>query len=70
MKTTLDDLARIADALGYERVAWDADNGCYSGYGAADPYDRSRDDGKPRFVAWTAAELAEIVNATPQPNTD
>lgn len=36
-------LPDLADALGYDRIEWDAENDCYSGYGSAEPYDRSKD---------------------------
>ena len=44
----LDEAARL---LGYERIKWDADNQCYSGYGSSDPCDRSRDGEEGAFVA-------------------
>ena len=37
-------LERLADLAGYERIEWDSAEGCYVGYGASNPSDRSRDD--------------------------
>ena len=54
-------LSRAAEILGYERVAWDDGNDCFSGYGSSDPVDRSRDDTEGRFVAWNLDELQTIV---------
>jgi len=57
-------LAELADALGYETVAWDTENACWSGYGSANPTDRTRDDAGGFYVASSNAELAEIMKRT------
>jgi len=36
-------LPELADAMGYDRIEFDVENDCYTGYGSADPYDRSKD---------------------------
>jgi hypothetical protein len=54
-------LEHAAAALGYERIDWDPENNCYSGYGSSDPCDRSRDDNGGAFVAHTPRELAAIL---------
>ena len=54
------DMAKLADALGYEKIEWDCDNDCYSGYGSSDPTDRSRDDSGGFLVAADDEELESI----------
>jgi len=54
-------LPELADALGYETVAWDAENACWSGYGSSNPTDRTRDDAGGFYVAASDVELAEIM---------
>jgi hypothetical protein len=44
-------LARLADCLGYDRIEWDVENGCYSGYSS---------DDDARFVAGDPDELAQL----------
>lgn len=56
------DLVSAADLLGYERIEWDADNGCYSGYGSSDAMDRSRDDVGGLFVASDNADLQALLD--------
>ena len=55
-------LSKLADALGYESIAWDDENGCYSGYGSSDTCDRSRDDLGGLFVASDDDELQAIAD--------
>lgn len=57
--TTLEKLDEAAKLLGYERVGWDADNNCYSGFGSSDPTNRRSDSRA--FVAWTPEELLEVI---------
>ena len=52
--------SRAAEVLGYDTVAWDELNNCWSGYGSSDDFDRSRDD-VGCFVAWDYQELEDIV---------
>ena len=54
------DLDKLADALGYESISWDQENGCYTGYGSSDPHDRSKDDPAGFFVAFDDEDLARI----------
>ena len=50
-----------AYALGYESIAWDAENSCYSGYGSSDAFDRSRDNDEGFYVADTIGEVISLV---------
>lgn len=65
-RTSVDDVVEsielqvAADALGYETIKWDAENGCYSGYGSSDAFDRSRDDVGGLYVADTLAEVVKL----------
>ena len=53
-------LTQLADQLGYESVAWDEENDCYSGYGSSDPTDRSRDDVGALYVCADDIELEKL----------
>jgi len=55
------DLVAAAEFLGYERIEWDADNGCYSGYGSSGAMDRSRDNVGGLFVASDDADLQALL---------
>jgi len=54
-------LTQLADQLGYESVAWDEENDCYSGYGSSDPTDRSRDDVGALYVCADDIELEKLL---------
>lgn len=58
------DLVAAVDLLGYERIEWDAENDCYSGYGSSDAMDRSRDDVGGLFVASDDVELQARIRQT------
>lgn len=60
MTTTKIDLTKAAELLGYERIEWDSDNDCYSGYGYKGGLDRSQDDAGGLFVAWNDDELRRL----------
>lgn len=53
------DLAKLAESLGYESIKWEDSAECYVGYGSSDPFDRSRDNLRGYFVAWSHQELAK-----------
>ena len=54
-------LTQLAEQLGYESVAWDEANDCYSGYGSSDPTDRSRDDVGALYVCADDIELEKLL---------
>jgi len=54
-------LTQLAEQLGYDSVAWDEANDCYSGYGSSDPTDRSRDDCGGMYVCRDDAELEKFL---------
>jgi len=62
IKADCTQLSQLAESLGYESIKWDAGNDCYSGYGASDPMDRSRDNAGGFFLAADDDELAELLN--------